>query len=81
MLELNEDVESFVGFCCNFFLSALVVFGLDTDCFGRWDVVKTWRLVGNVWILFVHFLYLFHDLISLLLKKSNAPRLILNSLL
>jgi hypothetical protein len=71
-----------MSFCCDFLLTALVVFGLNSNGLGRRDVLKTRGLVRDIaCVLFVHFFDLFHDLISLLLKKSNASRFILNGFL
>lgn len=43
--------------------------------------METWRLVGSIRSLFVHFFYLFHNLVSLLLEKSDVSGLLLNCLL
>jgi hypothetical protein len=43
--------------------------------------VETGRLVGSIRSLFVHFFDLFHNLVSLLLEKSDVSGLLLNCLL
>jgi hypothetical protein len=43
--------------------------------------VETGGLVGSIRCLFVHFFDLFHNLVSLLLEKSDVSGLLLNCLL
>lgn len=70
-----------MSFRCNFLLSTLVVFGLNADCFRRGEVLETGRLIKSIRSLFVHFFYLFDNLVSLLLEKSDVSGLLLNCLL